>query len=64
MSESPLTVARILWGSAALMVVLAVVFYIDLIDIGIPNWQVAAICLGIAVMDLVMSAALLTRRRS
>ncbi|WP_396624492.1 hypothetical protein [Luteitalea sp.] len=64
MAESPLTVARILWGSAALMVVLAVVFALGVIDIGVPNWQLAMICLGVAVMDLVMSAVLLKRRRS
>ncbi|BCS31327.1 hypothetical protein TBR22_A05270 [Luteitalea sp. TBR-22] len=62
MSEQ-LKVARILWGSAVLMVVFAVVFYLGLIDLGIPSWQLAAICLGIAVMDVVMSAILLTRRR-
>jgi hypothetical protein len=64
MAESPMKVARILWGSAALMVILAVFFWSGIIDLGIEPWRLALLCGLVAVADLALSAFILTRRRS
>ena len=64
MAESPMRVARILWGSAALMAVLGVLFWSGIIDLGIEPWRLALLCGLVAVADLAMSAFILTRRRS
>jgi hypothetical protein len=57
-------IAQILWGSAALMTVLGVVFWLGIIDVGIEPWRLAVLCGLVVVADLAMSAFILTRRRS
>ncbi len=54
-------VVRVLLGSAALMVVLAVLFWTGIIDVGIEPWRLALVAGMIAVADLVMAAVFLRK---
>ena len=64
MGESPLRTAQILWVSAALTTLLALLFWSGIIDVGVEPWKLALICGLIAVADVALSAFILTRRRS
>lgn len=64
MVESPMRMAQILWVSAAVTTLLAVLFWSGIIDVGIEPWKLALLFGLVAVADIAMSAFILTRRRS
>lgn len=61
MSDTPMRTVQFLFGSAAVMTVMAVLFWLQVIELGIEPWRMALVCAMVAVADVVVGIVFLSR---